>query len=216
MKKSIVLVAAAAVMIMGTTKKANAQCVEKGTIAVDAYYGFPNLLTTAVKALYANDGTYENYRVSGFGPAGVRGEYLINDHIAFGIDVNYSLTNVQWTEQSTIGYVPVTGDPIYANYDYKISVPRLRALAKFNAHFGKSEHFDWYAGAGLGYNHTTLTLTTNDPDYVEEDLSGTYAIPVAARIDFGGRYFFTDNIGLGFEVGLGGGPLASLGLNIKF
>ena len=136
MKKSIVFVAAAAVMIMGTTQKANAQCVEKGTVAVDAYYGFPNLLTTAIKAVYANETGYENYRVSGFGPAGVRGEYLINDHIAFGMDVNYSATNIEWTEQDVIGYEPITSDPIYANYNYKIAVPRLRAIAKFNAHFG--------------------------------------------------------------------------------
>ncbi|HRG37298.1 MAG TPA: hypothetical protein PK289_02100 [Bacteroidia bacterium] len=218
MKKSIVIMAAAAVMIMGTTKKANAQCVEKGTIAVDAYYGFPNLLTTAIKTVYADNG-YDNYKVSGFGPAGIRGEYLINDHIAFGVDVNYSVTNIEWSEEGSTytSYDPKTGIYVYPTYNYKINVPRLRALAKFNAHFGSSDHFDWYAGAGVGYNHTTLNLTTNDPSYTEdEDLAGTFFIPVAARIDFGGRYFFTDNIGLGFEVGLGGGPLASLGLNVKF
>lgn len=216
MKKSIVLVATAAVMIMGTTQKANAQCVEKGTVAVDAYYGFPNLLTTAVKSIYSNDNGYENYKVSGFGPAGVRGEYLINDHIAFGVDVNYSATNIQWTEQETIGYDPKSGDPIYTNYNYKVAVPRLRALAKFNAHFGTSDHFDWYAGAGLGYNHTTVKITTDDPSYAEQDLGNTFLIPIAARIDFGGRYYFAENVGVGFEVGLGGGPLASLGLSVKF
>lgn len=217
MKKSIVLVTAAAVMIIGNAKKANAQCVEKGTVAIDAYYGFPNLLTTAIKSAYANDGTYDNYRVSGFGPAGVRGEYFINDHIAFGVDVNYSATNIEWSEQQTAGYEPITGAPIYTTYDYKVSVPRLRALAKFNAHFGTSDHFDWYAGAGIGYNHTTINFTTNDPSYTDDEALGkTFLIPIAARIDFGGRYYFAQNIGVGFEVGLGGGPLASLGLSVKF
>lgn len=174
-------------------------------------------MTTAVKTLYKNDATYDSYRVSGFGPAGVRGEYLINDHIAFGADINYSATNIEWSEKTETGYDPKTNDPIYTTYNYKVSVPRLRIVAKFNAHFGESDHFDWYAGGGIGYNRTTIKLTSDDPSYTDQgDLSGGFLIPIAARVDFGGRYFFTDNIGMGFEVGLGGGPLASLGISAKF
>jgi opacity protein-like surface antigen len=213
-KKLLVTVAAAGLMIAGMTSNVYAQ-VAKGTVAVDAYYGFPNLLTQAVKSVY-NDQNAEGYKVSGFGPAGVRGEYFVTDHIAFGADVNYSQTNIQWREISE-EYDPITNTNFSRAYNYKVSVPRLRILGKFNFHFGASEHFDWYAGAGIGYNNTKVTLTTNDPSYDGyEELGGIFVIPISGRINFGGRYFFTENIGLGFEVGLGGGPLASLGICAKF
>ena len=217
MKKKLQGVVAFATLVLVSVTATNTYAqkeVEKGTVAIDAYYGFPNLLTTAVKAIYSQETEYETYKVSGFGPAGIRGEYFITDHIAFGADINYSNTNVEWTENRD-EYI---GGGLYIThtYNYKVSVPRLRALGKFNFHFGASEHFDWYAGAGLGYNHTAVTFTSNDPNYVNEDLKNALVIPVTGRIDFGGKFYFTDNIGLGFEVGLGGGPLASLGICAKF
>lgn len=217
MKKKLQGVVALATLILASmTTSSYAQKVEKGTFAIDAYYGFPNLLTSAVRTVYSQDASYEGYRVSGFGPAGIRAEYFVTDHIAFGADVNYSLTNVEWTDQVQ-EYDSNTGNYFYNTYTYKVSVPRIRALGKFNFHFGASEHFDWYCGGGIGYNNTQLKFTTNDPSYTEnEDLGNIFLIPISGRIDFGGKYYFAPNIGIGFEVGLGGGPLASFGICAKF
>jgi opacity protein-like surface antigen len=214
-KKLRVVVAAVALILTGQSTEIQAQRVEKGTFAFEAYYGFPNLLSSALKTAYSDDVYYENYKVGGFGPAGIRAEYFITDHIAFGADVNYSLSTVEWDEKRDI--YDNNSNVITQTYTYKLSVPRLRALGKFNFHFGASEHFDWYAGAGLGYNHTQIKITTNDPSYTDDDnLGNIFIIPISGRIDFGGKYYFAKNVGVGFELGLGGGPLASLGICAKF
>ncbi len=217
MKKLHGVVALATMILVSmTTTGTYAQAVEKGTVAVDAYYGFPNLLSATARNLYF-DQTYDNFSVTGFGPAGIRGEYFINDHIAFGLDINYSVTNIKWTDQGYEEYDSNTGTYITRTYNYKISIPRLRTLAKFAYHFGSSDNFDWYAGAGIGYNSTHTILTTDNPTYTDyKGLGSIFVIPVSARIDFGGKYYFSKNIGAGFEVGLGGGPLASIGLCAKF
>ncbi len=200
----VILVFLALTMI---SNKTHAQCVSKGTVEIDAYYGFPNILSLIVRNAYQNS-QQQDISVSGIGPVGIRGEYFITDHIAFGLDGNYSETNIYWKE-------PAYNNSASVYYSYRLSVPRLRILGKFNIHFGANDHFDWYAGAGIGYNNTRFNLTTNDPDYSNQDINVAFTLPVSARIDFGGKYFFTDNIGVGFEVGLGG-PLASVGITAKF
>ena len=57
-------------------------------------------------------------------------------------------------------------------------------------------------------------MTTSDPDYDDESVNIDFT-PVTWRAAIGIRYFFTDNIGAGLEMGLGG-VLATAGLSVKF
>ncbi len=187
---------------------ANAQVVEEGTVLIDAYYGFPNLYTTTIKQAYASSGGASNVKVGGIGPVGGKFEYLLADRIGLGLDVNYTNTYVSYDEMSTD---TTTGSA--TNYNYEVSRSVLRIFPRINFHFGNSDSFDGYAGVGAGYRVAKWAFESNDPDFGDETIEGL--IPVSFRAFVGARYFFTDNIGLNFEIGLGGGALLQGGLSFK-
>ena len=201
LKTLIVLLVSGAI----NTNYASAQVVEEGTIIFDVYYGFPNLFTTALKAEYINEDLadeYQNVDVGGFGPMGLRAEYLFTEKIGFGLDMNYTNSTVTWNQT----YSGTT-------YDYKVQVPRLRIMGKFNFHFAKSDNFDAYAAFGAGYGSFKLVTETNDPTYIFSDFANP--IPVSIRFAIGARYFFTDHLGINLEFGVLGGALINGGLSYK-
>lgn len=203
----VVIVALAVLLGAGTT---SAQVVEEGTILIDAYSGYPDLYRAVIKSAYKNSGsTNDGIKIGGAGPFGGRFEYLVADKIGIGVDVNYTNAFVSYSEDTFDTSLVAT------TYDYKISVPRTRAMAAINFHFGNSDTFDGYFKVGAGLNASKFKVTTDDPDFTDDDISLTNLIPVAFRLGVGGRYFFTDAIGINFEIGLGGGPLMAYGLSFK-
>jgi hypothetical protein len=90
MKKLGLKAVALSVILFGATQtNLNAQVVEEGTAIFDVYYGFPNLYTTVLKAAYNDE---PNVSISGSGPIGVKGEYMLTDKIGFGLEMNYTNT----------------------------------------------------------------------------------------------------------------------------
>ncbi len=219
MKKATLLSFAATSLLLHYTAAAQTETpiiksIHKRTVKVEAFYGFPNLLTAALKNTYElTNQKKEQLSIVGFGPVGLRAEYFITDHLAFGGEISYATTSIQWQEKGNIKMNDSTSIPY--NYSFKLTAPRLRVLGKFNFHFGTTEHFDWYTGLGIGYNGTRVKLFTDAPYIRDYDILSLYFLPLSARLDFGCNYYFTKNIGIGFEVGLGG-PLASVGLTAKF
>jgi hypothetical protein len=188
--------------------------IHKRNVKVEAFYGFPNLLTAAIKNTYElTNQKKEQLSITGAGPIGLRAEYFITDHLAFGAEISYATTSIQWQERGTLKLNDSLSVPY--NYSFKLTAPRIRMLGKFNFHFGTTEHFDWYAGLGIGYNSTRIHLVTDAPYIRDYDILSLYFLPLSARLDFGANYYFTKNLGVGFEVGLGG-PLAAVALTAKF
>lgn len=192
----------------------DSKSVHQGTVSIDAYYGVPNILLN----IFMNSlPTSNQYHIQNIGPCGIRGEIFMVDHVAFGLDANYSLSTISWKVEETTGNYPYTITQITS---YDVTINRLRVLAKCNFHFAANEHFDWYAGGGIGYNQTEYTQHKNGvaSKYDRDDnfASLISAVPVSWRINFGGKYYFTPNIGAGMEVGICGGPLLSLALCSKF
>lgn len=207
MMKKILYTTITAILFLGTvsTTKVQAQVVEEGTMIFDVYYGFPNLYTSILKAEYVNDNPgeeYQNVKVGGIGPMGLRFEYLITEKIGLGVDMNYTNTTVDWNET-------IDGN----TYDYNVKVPRIRVMGKFNFHFAKSDKFDAYTAFGAGYGSFKLVTETNDPNYIFTNLENP--IPVSIRFALGARYFFNDNLGINLEFGLLGGALINAGLSFK-
>ncbi len=178
------------------------QAVQQGNSIIDATYGWPNLYTTVLKEAVTTTNSYA-VKVSGLGPLALKYEYMIADRVGVGVAFNYANTSVEFNEKV-----------ITTEYDYKYTVPRIRAMAKFGFHFGSSEHFDGYTSVGVGYGSFSWNFVTNDPNCTGATLSSP--IPVAFRLALGGRYFFTDNIGALVEFGLSGGGLLEFGLSAKF
>ncbi|CAG5083361.1 hypothetical protein [Parvicella tangerina] len=206
--KKIKTIFAAVAIAFAAVSTSQAQVVEEGTILVDAYYGFPNLYTTTIKQAYASSSGSSNVKVGGIGPVGGKIEYLLADRIGLGLDVNYTNTFVSYDE---MGVDSTSGNT--TNYNYEVSRSVLRIFPRINFHFGNSDVFDGYAGVGAGYRMASWKFESNDPDFGDQSVDGL--IPVSFRAFVGGRYFFTDALGLNFEIGLGGGALLQGGLSLK-
>lgn len=191
-------------VLLSVSFTSNAQVVEQGTILIDAYYGFPNLYKTALKTSYANGSGVNNIKVGGIGPVGGKFEYLIADKVGIGLDFNYTNTFVSYSEYDSFD------DMIY---NYEVSRSVLRIFPRFNYHFGNSDSFDGYAGVGAGFRNASWAFESNDPSFNNQSIDGL--VPVAFRLFVGGRYFFTDNLGLNMEFGLGGGALIQGGISFK-
>jgi hypothetical protein len=190
-------------LILIISNLAQAQVYEKGKVVIDAYYGFPNLWTSILQSEVNNSTTAQNagVTVSSIGPLGGRIEYLLSSKIGFGVDFSYANTTAKYTDQST-------------NYNYQISIPRWRVVPRINIHLGHDTKLDPYFAFGVGYVNSSYSYKTNDPNYT--GLATTRSlVPVSVMAKFGMRYFITDHIGLGVEVGLGG-PLATGGVTVKF
>ena len=211
MKKIVSALSLLGCLVLTAPGAANAQAVEQGNLMFSAQYGYPNIFNLLLKTAYENSG-YTGLDVGGIGPVGVQFEYMVADKIGVGIKSNYSSSHISYTE-NTIVY-DVNGNPVSSTYDYSLKFNRIRVMPRFSLHFGNSSNFDGYFGVAAGYSTFKVTYESNDPNY-DGDVAISNPVPVGFRLDVGGNYFFTDNIGLNFELGIGGGPVLNGGLTIK-
>ena len=196
--------------------KSNAQSLEAGKIIVDGYYGFGNLYNAIFESLASSSGLNITNRF--VGPIGVRGEYLISEKVGFGLDLGYSSASMNYNETITSYNYDNNGVPTMATtdtYNYSVKSSKIGAMVTFNYHFVESDKFDAYFVTGLGYGNRTTTYASTYVDYIVPS-STSSLFPVAARIGFGMRYFFTENIGANLGLGLGQGGLLNVGITAKF
>ena len=86
-------------------------------------------------------------------------------------------------------------------------------MIRLNKHIVQNDQMDAYIGAGVGYRMINRVASTNgEPDSEQEEA----VIPVAFRLAFGARFFFTDNLGAHIELGAWGGAPIQFGLALKF
>lgn len=177
-------------------QSSSGNCVEKGTILIDGFYGFPYFNGTLLKAAY-RDSLGNNNQVRNLNHFGGKFEIMLNDKIGVGLEGTWA--------SATVRYMGNNG------LIYTAGIDKFRILAKMNFHFATSESLDPFLTWGLGYKNTKVY--TNEPSAVN-DVS-LNIVPVAFRVGIGMRYFFTDMIGVNAEVGLGG-PMMQGGLSLKF
>ena len=199
--KNIIVILFVGVLFFNT-QPVKSQAIEEGNVLIDAYYGFPNLLTAALKTSYANGTQVAGLKVGGMGPLGGRFEYMLDEKIGLGLEVNYANSYVDWNE-----------DSLNVTYNYRVSAPRYRIMPRFNFHFSNNESLDAYFAVGAGFKSTKYKFESNNPTYNPGSVTGI--IPFTFRAAIGMRYFITDNFGLGGEFGLGG-VLVTFGAALKF
>ena len=199
-------------IVLFLSQSIKSQALYPGNVMLDIYGGFPNFGKMLVSSNLAN---VQTISLNGLAPSGVRGEYMIEDNIGVGFDVMYNYVNFKYQIMDTSWF----GDQAVINSnDYHSIMKRVRVHFRFNYHIEhENPRIDSYFGFGIGYNSRTYSSTKNNLDNTSEFKSRIQLIPfpVSARVCFGGRYYFSQYIGLVGEVGLGG-PLISLGLSLKY
>jgi outer membrane protein W len=211
MKSKIYVFALALGLASAFSTSSFGQGTEKGTVIIDPYFGFPNFGKALLQASVTEGAT--DVKVGGVGPLGLRVEYLVGDRFGLTLDGIYNTSSLTFSDLGSV-YNSTTGMYEYVNYDYKLKMSRLRVQVGMNYHLGfGNENLDPYIGIAAGSNNRTFSTTSNDPNYVNESLSGTL-LPVSMRLRAGMRFYFTENIGINFEIGLGG-PVLSGGLSVR-
>lgn len=205
MKKLSIGILTAVTLVFGVNQQASAQ-VEQGNIIIDPYYGYPNFGKKLADAV-APDSS-ENIDITGIGPAGLRAEYMISDNFGVGFDFIYNSVGVKYDYTTTDG----AGTHSYTD---QINQQRFRIQLRMNYHFVQTDVMDAYVGFGAGTNIRRYTTSSTDPNYIAPDAISGALIPVSVRIALGTRFYFTENIGINAELGLGG-PVISAGLSLKF
>ena len=199
-------------IIVGTTFSASAQSpVMKGNILIDAGIGWP---TGNVLWSDDGDGTWDNYSQTG-GPFafGGRLEYMVADGFGIGLDGNYVTTGYSYDQITTAQvFDPNTGNFTDSSYteNFGLTTKRMRVMLRMNKHIVQNDLVDAYVGAGVGYRYVNRKL-----EGIDDEQDGAL-IPVAFRLAFGARFFFTENLGAHVELGAWGGAPLQLGLSLKF
>ena len=153
------------VIVCAFSFNSNAQCVKQGDILIDAYYGFPNLFESILKAdannIQNSTGTAPvgGLSIYGIGPMGAKAEYLLTDKFGMGIDFNYSNVGIKFSNAT----VDQNGNPV--TYHYNLSSPAIRAMLGFNFHFVRTDKIDVYTAVKAGYYNRSFGMVTNDPNY---------------------------------------------------
>lgn len=198
-------------IIVGTTFYASAQSpVMKGNILIDAGIGWP---TGNVIFSDEGNGAWDNYSRTG-GPFafGGRLEYMVADGFSIGLDGNYVTTGYSYDITDTAQvFDPNTGNYSDSSYteNFGLTTKRMRVMLRMNKHIVQNDLVDAYIGAGVGYRYVNRKL-----EGIDDEQDGAL-IPVAFRLAFGARFFFTENIGAHVELGAWGGAPLQMGLSFK-
>lgn len=195
--------------LLFSAANANAQGVEKGNFMFDLYYGAPNIGKSVAKSFTADANNYKSNNARGIGPAGVRFEYMLSDNFGLGVDFIYN------SAAFDLKYDSLKQDQtLYKTYTATAKMERVRIHLRFNYHIEMTEDLDVYLGLGAGTNSRVWSIDSNEPGYEFRNTKMGTLLPVSMRFAVGLRYYFTPNIGINTEIGLGG-PLVSAGLSIK-
>ena len=215
MKKNLfksLIVALSAVLISFSS---GAQALMQGNFVVDTYYGFPNFGRSFSQSVEDANTGGNNFKAGGIGPAGLRLEYMIADRVGIGADVIYNSNIIKFSAVDST-YNGTTDTWSTQTNEYEYIMQRVRAQVRLNYHFDiASPDFDSYIGVGAGTNNRFRKTLENGVDISENDgLDNFTLLPFSMRIALGARYYFSQNIGVNMEIGLGG-PVISAGLSVK-
>jgi opacity protein-like surface antigen len=220
MKKTATLITSIFILII-STDKLNAQekaetsnCVGKGKIIIDPYYGYPYLFGKYIETIIAESG--ENIGVTNTNHLGIKAEYMVTKMIGIGVDYTYAKVTGSYSETNSV-YNPSLGTYANQTENYTASITKQRILAKINIHFATSKYLDPYAVGGIGYKNSIVRSDNIDDQESVNELNTSIlnAFPISFRLGIGLRYYFIKNLGIAVEAGIGG-PIIQGGLSLKF
>ena len=136
----------------------------------------------------------------------------VNSHYSGGIPVGASL-EFGVTEDISVG---VNVDYLSHKYMSDFKFTALYAGARANYHFNNvlninNDKVDVYGGLTLGYR----SFSWKNSDY-DDVLGKAYGSQVYLGAQIGGKYYFSDNVGIFLELGELGSTNARVGVAFKF
>jgi outer membrane protein W len=195
MKHSALIATLVMVSMTVFGQNATAPSLEKGKFSVSLGYGLVNLGTVIKKITTAESADQPRIEKYQERPIGLQVEYALSNRWGLGLSAYYEKYQIN---SSSIG--PFSSERFYEQEKYEL----LSVMARGSYHFGKKDNrFDPYIGAGIGFTE------------VNDDFFKDKWYTAIGELKLGGRYFFTKNIGVHLEAGLGT-IFVQTGLTVKF
>lgn len=216
MKNIKITIVAFAALFIGTSS-AQAQAVEEGNIIIDVYGGVGTAFNALFKTAY--QGIDSDSKLSAIDAIGIRGEYMVSDKFGVGLDFTYSSIKIVDPYSTTVYTYDVDGfitGSSLKTYEQTVSSKKIGGMISMNYHFLDNDKIDAYTNLGVGFKNRSYKYESTDPTAVNDDLAVGTLFPLALRAGVGMRYFFTDNIGLNLNIGLGQGGWVNGGISAKF
>lgn len=203
--KKINVILLALLLCSGLTYQSNAQVHEKGQMNLTVGLGYS--LIGGLFDIATSGGATQ----SSFVTPVINGmfDYGVADKFSVGGAVSYQAFGYKYKDY--FDYYDNNGQAVYADFKETWTCMNIGVRGLF--HFGNSDKLGMYAGLRAGYTIWTYKNDYNGRTaYSEPDVSlGAFG----AQPLFGIRYFFSDNIGINAEAGLGTYIVAA-GLAVKF
>jgi outer membrane protein W len=198
MKKSVLISSLLMVSMTVFGQSTTFQSFEKGKFSVSLGYGLAHI--GQMFRIDQDDDLFTPTTVTRYqaAPFALQMEYAVANRWSVGLSTyseNYEVDR---------NFVPLFGaDRIYQQN----KIQMLSFVARGSFHFGKKEsRFDPYLSGGLGIAH--LFYGTDNVFFINEN-------NLTIDLKLGGRYFFSKNLGVHLEAGLGS-ILVQTGLTGKF
>ncbi|MEZ5046613.1 MAG: hypothetical protein R2831_06440 [Chitinophagaceae bacterium] len=167
--------------------------LQKNQVLITAGYGFPSVLRFVLK-LKTNR---EDFFIKGAGPFIFKAEYMASKRIGVGLNASYNYSVLYWYDT---GYDTIQKN--YHDFEFGIQGRELSGAIRVNYHFLQKSKFDMYGGIGIGTGIINLH-SYSKAHTVNINLDYELPRPYYFDATVGARYFFTKNIGLYSELGLG-------------
>ena len=181
------------------TNNAKAQAFQQGKVIISGGYGFGNFTKSLFNTFSSGMGNTD-FKMKSFGPVFGKFEYAVSDKVGIGVNIAHIGINATYNTDG-------------GKYQYTVNWNNTSALARINLHFAKSEKFDAYWGAGLGYRFGKWKFEDNDPD---SDVQVAPSVnPFGFETTIGARYYFIPNLGVSAEAGIAKAPI-QFGLSAAF
>lgn len=196
-------------------------------ISITPYFGFPNSLKfweIQFDSNYINEIPEKpfNENLNKFGPFGISLAYTSKNEntssdgkkslIGFSLDINYSSCDYSFNY--------INDSVNNTEYEMESSISILRVMLNLSYHYGNSLKFDPYLSGALGLRYPVIDFKSTNPNFIFEKPEFFWevgsGIPFSFRLAAGFSYYFTKNIGLNLEAGIGGGGLIRTGVSYRF
>lgn len=135
-------------------------------------------------------------------------DYGVNNFFSIGVATGYQKFNVDATDFS------YTNDEGIQNVeDFTAEFSRLNIAIRPLFHYANNDYLDLYSGFRVGIVNNNFNSDITDIDLRGFNNLTRFSFGLTA---FGLRYYFTENIGAGFEVNLGAPYISALNINARF
>ena len=206
MKKTTLIIGIAflsASLFNSTISKAQEVEHGKSVVTLGGGASLAGIVFTAFKDIVNATGTVTSHST----PVLI-GNYDYSVAQKFSIGVAYSYQSV------SVNYSSYKKDTATINGDFKDVLSRQNFGVRPLFHFGSGDNSDGYFGARISY--TIWKYTSNVRNDVNLTSNSLFNNRLHVQALIGGRYFFTDNIGVNLEFAIGPSYYAMGGLNIRF